>query len=252
MSWGTTRRNTVLFAIILFVGIPIAAIAFILFYEPANCFDTKQNGSETGIDCGGSCQLLCTNQMVEPVVLWERSFRVSDGVYNLLAYIENPNTNGYVRNAQYSFKMYNKEGVLIGERVGQVSIAPKSARPIIENGVKTFEQIPTKVSFEFTAPLTYEQAKPKDSLVVIKDEIIENTEKSPRVKAKIQNLSLKKLENIDVIVLVYDVFDNVLGTSSTFVKTLNPEEISDIVFTWPQVFTDEVGRIELIPIYEFE
>jgi hypothetical protein len=252
MSWGTSRRNSILFIIFLFIIIPVGAIAFILFYEPANCFDGKQNGSETGVDCGGSCQLLCTNQMVEPVVLWERSFRVSDGMYNLLAYIENPNTNGYVKDAPYSFKMYNKDGILIGEKTGKVSIAPKSARPVIENNMQTFEQVPTKVAFEFTAPLTYEQTEPKDSLVVIKDEIIENTEKSPRVKAKIQNLSLKKLENIDVVVLVYDVFDNVLGTSSTFVQSLNPEEIRDVVFTWPQAFPDEVGRIELIPLYEFE
>ena len=88
--------------------------------------------------------------------------------------------------------------------------------------------------------------------MVIKDEFIERLDTSPRVKAKIQNLSLNRLEKIDVVVLVYDTFDNVLGTSSTFLNSLNPEEVKDIVFTWPQVFSDEVGRIELIPIYDFE
>lgn len=252
MSWGTTRRNTVLFVMFLFVVIPVSAIVFILFYEPPNCYDGKQNGSETGVDCGGTCQLLCTNQQTEPVVLWERPFRVSDGVYNLLAYIENPNLNGYLKNASYIFKIYNEEGVQIGEKKGVISIAPQTTRPVIENNINTYEQVPARVTFEFVGELIYEQVEPRDSLVVIKDEFIENEAKSPRVKAKIQNISLKKINNIDVIVLVYDVFENVLGTSSTFVDTLDSEESRDIVFTWPQPFADEVARIELIPIYDFE
>ncbi len=251
MSWGTKRRNTVLFTLFLFIGIPIVAISFWTFYDPPTCFDTKKNGTEEGVDCGGTCQLLCTNQVTEPVVLWERSFRVSDGVYNLLAYVENPNPSAYVRDAHYIFKVYNEDNVLIGEKKGVTTIAPKSVRPIIENNIMTFEQVPTRVTFEFLGEMIYEQTEPKDSIVIIKDEFIEDEATSPRIKAKIQNISLKTIRSIDIIVLTYDVFDNVLGTSSTFVDTLNPEESRDIVFTWPQPFADEVARIELIPIYDF-
>ncbi len=252
MSWGTHRRNTIIGLFFIGIFIPVAGIAFLLFYETPNCFDVKQNGTETGVDCGGSCQLLCTNQMVEPVVLWEKAFRVSNGVYNLFAYIENPNPTAYVRNAEYLFKMYNEENVLIGEKKGVVSFAPKSIRPVIESNIETFEQVPRKVTFEFTNSLVYEQTQPEESVIVIKDEFIERTDTSPRVKAKIQNLSLGDIYNIEVIVLIYDVFDNVLGTSSTFVNMLSSEEIKDIVFTWPQSFPDEVGRIELIPIYDIK
>jgi hypothetical protein len=252
MSWGTTRRNTVLFTLLLFIGIPAGAIAFIIFYEPANCFDGKQNSTETGIDCGGTCSLLCTSQVTEPVVLWEKAFRVSDGMYNLLAYIENPNPSAFLKDVQYVFKIYNEDGVMIGEKSGTTSIAPKSARPIIQSNIQTFEQIPVRTTFEFVGELVYEQTEPKDSLILIKDEIIENETTSPRIKAKIQNISLQTVRKIDVVALIYDVFDNVLGTSSTYVDVLNPEEIKDIVFTWPQSFSDEIGRIELIPIYDFK
>jgi hypothetical protein len=236
----------------LFIIVPIGSIAFIIFYEKPNCFDAKQNGTESGIDCGGSCQLLCTEQVTEPVVLWERAFKVSDGVYNLLAYIENPNPSAFLQETQYVFKIYNEDGVMIGERSGSVSIGPKSARPVIQNNVQTFEQIPVRTEFAFTSERIYEQTEPKDSLIIIKDEFIENESTTPRVKAKIQNISLKQIKQIDVVVLVYDTFDNVLGTSNTFVESLGPEESKDIVFTWPQSFTDEVNRIELIPIYDFE
>lgn len=252
MSWGSKRRNTVLFTLSIFIGLPVGLICFWLFYNPPTCSDGKKNGAEEGIDCGGTCQLICTNQAVQPVSLWERYFRVSDGNYNLLAYVENPNPSAYVRNAHYIFKLYNEDNVLIGDRKGVVAIAPKSVRPIIENNLTTFEQVPTRVTFEFEGEMTYEQTDPKDSIVIIKDEFIENEASTPRIKAKIQNISLKTIKNIEVIVLTYDVFDNVLGSSSTYVTVLNSEESQDIVFTWPQKFTDDVARIELIPIYDFE
>ena len=252
MSWGTSRRNTILFILFIFVAIPVGVVGFILFYEEPNCFDNKQNGSETGVDCGGTCQLLCTVQQTPPVILWERAFRVTDGVYNLLAYVENPNTNAYLKNASYNFKMYNEQNVLIGEKSGVISIAPKSARPILQNNIQTFEQVPMRVEFAFTSDLVFEQASPKDSIILIKDELIENEKTSPRVKANIQNISLKEIQHIDVVVLLYDVFDNVIATSNTYVDRLEPEATRDIVFTWPQAFTEEVSRIELIPIYDFE
>lgn len=252
MSWGTSRRNTILFFLFIFIFGPIIIMSIVLFYEKPNCFDGKQNGLETGVDCGGSCQLLCTNQVTTPVVLWERAFRVDTGLYNLLAYVENPNTTAFLRDASYVFKMYNEDNVLIGEKKGVVSIAPKSARPIIESNIQTFEQVPVRITFEFVGELVYEQTNPKESLVIIKDEIIENEKQSPRVKATIQNISLNPIKKIDVIVIVYDVFDTVLGTSSTYVDVLDAEQSKDIVFTWPKPFPDDVARIELIPIYDFE
>jgi hypothetical protein len=251
MSWGTNRRNAVLFTTFLFIFIPVAFISFLLFYNPPTCFDGKQNGNESGVDCGGSCQLVCTTQAYDPVVLWERYFRVDDGLYNVLAYVENPNPTAEVVNAKYVFKLYNEENVLIGEKSGTVTLGPKSVRPIIENGIETFRQVPTRVSFEFVGDLVFEKKDPKDALVIIKDEIVENEQTAPRVRAKIQNISLQSLRDIDVIVIAYDVFDNVLGTSSTFVPTLGSEETRDIVFTWPQPFPEDVVRIEVIPVYDF-
>lgn len=251
MSWGTKRRNLVLSILFLFIIIPVSFIAFILLYEPPSCFDTKQNGGETGVDCGGSCQLVCTSQAFDPVVLWERYFRVDEGIYNVLAYVENPNPTAEIVQASYVFKLFNEENVLIAEKPGIITLAPKSVRPIIETGLQTAKQVPTRVTFDFTSQFVFEKKDPKDALVIVKNEVIENERTSPRVKAAVQNISLQILNDIDVIVVVYDVFDNVLGTSSTFVPRLGAEESQDIVFTWPQPFAEDVVRIEVIPVYDF-
>lgn len=251
MSWGTKRRNTVLFIIFILVCIPIAAIGFVLFYEAPTCTDGKLNGDEVGIDCGGSCQLVCTTQAYDPVALWERYFRVDNGVYNVLSYVENPNPAVEITQARYVFKLYNEDNVLIAEREGNITLAPKSVMPIIETGISTALQVPTRVSFEFLDEFVFEKKDPSDAIVVLKDEYIENENTNPRIRAIIQNLSLQYLQDIEVIVIVYDVFDNVLSTSSTYVPRLGPEESSDIVFTWPNPFTEDVVRIELIPVYDF-
>jgi hypothetical protein len=39
------------------------------FVEIPTCSDVKQNGSETGIDCGGSCTQVCRVQAVSVNVI---------------------------------------------------------------------------------------------------------------------------------------------------------------------------------------
>lgn len=251
MSWGTKRRNRILFVVGLFILVPIAVVAFVLFYKPPTCFDGKKNSDELNVDCGGSCALVCTSQAYDPVVLWKRYFKIDEGVYNALAYIENPNPSAQVTHAHYIFKMYNEDNIIIGEREGFVTLAPKSVRPVIETNILTNKQRPTRIDFEFDAPFVFQKKDPKDAIVLIKDEKVDNEKISPRVKAKVQNISLQTLNNIDVIVILYDVFDSVIGTSSTFVPELTSEQSKDIVFTWPQPFNEDIARIEVIPIYDF-
>lgn len=249
MSWGTRRRNTIVFLVIAILIIPIIVSGFLFFYEEPNCFDGIQNGYETGVDCGGTCELLCTEQTLEPTVLWERFFKVKDGIYNVASYIENPNLSAGVISAPYIFKLYNRDGVLIAQREGTARLKPKSVLPILESNLQTQKQIPARVTFEFKNDLVFEKETPQPFTLLVKDEnyFVDNF---PKVTAQIQNISLEKVNDIQVIVLLYDVFDNVIGSSSTFIEILREEEVKDITFTWPEEFKEEVSRIEIVPIYE--
>jgi hypothetical protein len=249
MSWGTRRRNTIIFIVILILIIPVIVGTFFVFYEEPNCFDGKQNGYEAGVDCGGNCELLCTSETLDPTVVWERFFEVKEGVYNVVAYVENPNPSAGVLNAPYEFKLFNREGVMIADKKGVARLRPKSVLPILESGLKTLRQVPERVSFEFTSDLVFEKETPAPLNLIVKDEnyFVDNF---PKVSAKIQNINFERISNISVIVLLYDVFDNVVGSSSTFIDSLGGEETKDVTFTWPQEFDEEVSRIEIVPIYE--
>lgn len=249
MSWGIRRRNTIIFLIIIFLFVPVAVGAFLIFYEAPSCFDGKQNSKESGIDCGGACDLVCTSETLPPVVIWQRLFAVKENTYNALAYIENPNPSAGIKNLKYTFKFYNRSNVPIAERSGSVRLYPKSVLPILETGINTISQVPERVTFEIDENYLFEKEEPQENVLLIKNESF-SEDPNPRVNAVIENLSLDIVNDIEIIVLLYDSLDNVVNSSSTFVDMLAGEDSEDIVFTWPNSFQEDVTRIEIVPIYK--
>lgn len=253
MSWGTRKRNMIIFLVALVLIAPIVLTLFFVFYNPPNCFDKKQNGGESGVDCGGKCELLCTSETLSPTVIWERFFYVSEGNYNVMAYVENQNPSAGVAKADYIFRLYNEKGIEIAQRKGSIRIYPKSVIPIIEGNLFTDKQKPSTVSFEFIGDLLFQKEQPKSATLIVEDEkyfedkLANNV---PKVNAKIRNISFESVQKVKVIVLLFDIFDNVIGTSSTFIDRLESESVQEINFTWPNKFKEEVSRIEVIPMYE--
>lgn len=250
MSWGTHRRNTIVF---IFFSIIFAIVAYLLYdalYEPPNCFDGKWNGNEVNIDCGGSCSLMCKSQVLNPVIRWTRVFEVAPGIYNVLALIENPNAGAEVRNVPYKFKVFDEENVLLQERRGMISIPPKAVIPIIENTLPVGKLDANRVSFEFSEELIWHKKTPEESLIAVQDEQITRLEDSPRIRAIIRNTGVEVIKNLKVVAIVYDSQNNAIGASSTLFKEVFPNTNTEAFFAWPKPFVTEFSRFELIPVYD--
>src|SRR3989338_2125266 len=107
-QWSRRRKRIILalifFILIVLIGLPI----FFLFYRAPTCFDGKQNGDEIGVDCGGSCRLLCTAQSLPLILKGDpRVLEVAENTFEIVALIENPNANGEIYRARYIFKLYD-------------------------------------------------------------------------------------------------------------------------------------------------
>lgn len=252
MSWGTRRRNMVLLIIAIIVFIPLSFAIYLFLYEEPTCFDGKQNGSELGVDCGGACELLCKNEVIDPIVLWSRYFTVGPGVYNALAYVENPNPDAGIEEIGYTFKLYNSENVLIQEKKGMVRIPPKAIFPITENGLFTNQLRPTRVSFEFDEDFIWKKSAPQKSLIQVRDEILENVDAEPRLTVELENTSILIIKDIDVVAILYDENENAVRSSTTFIKRLDRGQRETVVFTWPAPFDMPITKIEVIPLYEID
>ncbi len=246
--WAKRRKivylgGAVLF-LVLFIGLPL----FNKFYTPASCFDNKQNQREYGVDCGGPCVKLCSSQFLNPLVVWARAIPVTKGVYNLLAYVQNPNLDGRVKKASYVFKIFDKKGVLISEKNGTTFLFPHSTSPVFEGGIVAGERLPAIVTFEFKEPLAWEKVDYKDLGLIVIQKTLSGENKSPRIDAVVQNRSTNTISRIEVTAIVYDTEDNAMAFSKTLIDELGDNQSIPITFTWPESFPKKSSRIEIIPL----
>lgn len=253
MSWASKRRSIYISGVIIVAIVIMAPIVFSVFNKKPTCFDGKQNGDERGIDCGGICEKLCALETTDPSIVWSRSFKVSEGVYNTVAYIKNPNFNGGILNIPYIFKLFDDKNLLIAERKGSTFIPPNTAVPIFENTIYTGERIPIKTFFEFNSKFIWsriDEYKGKD--LKISEIKLSNIESAPRVDAVLSNTSIIDIEDIEAVAIIFDSNNNAIAVSSTFIEKLPNRSSRNIVFTWPNKFSLKVARIEIIHKTSFE
>lgn len=247
MSWASRRRSAYLGVVIVIALIVIAPIVFSIFNKEPTCFDGKQNRQEKGVDCGGICEKLCAIQMLAPVILWSRSFKISDGIYNSVAYVKNPNINAGILKIPYTFKLFDNKNILIAQRRGSTFISPNTVTPVFEGTIITGERIPTKTFFEFNQTFNWTQVKYRGNDLSVSRIKLLGTDSSPRVNAVISNNTLLDMFDIEVIALLFDKADNIITVSSTYIETFPNKSSRDIVFTWSDAFDSPIARIEIIP-----
>ncbi len=252
MTWAAKRQVSYLF--FLLVILAILGYFFVLPYfdKVPTCEDGRQNGIETGVDCGGNCLLACENEVDQISVLWSRVFRVVNGRYNAVAYLENLNENNAVYKVKYKFRFADKNNVYIGSRTGEAYIPPRGKFAIFEPAIGLGNSEPVYVSFEFIEKPIWVQVDPEKNrqLKIITSNIsLLDEDTSPKLSAVLSNKSLFFVPNIKVVAILYDESGNAVNASSTFVDILRPEEKATAIFTWPEAFDKKIFTKEIIPIF---
>jgi hypothetical protein len=250
MSWSTKRQFIIVIVFILIlVGLALAFFVPRTLKEPT-CFDGKKNGEEFDIDCGGSCQKLCKSQTADVSVKWARSFAVTGSVWSAVAYIENPNVTAAAREVPYEFRLYDEKNTFIAVREGKAYIAPNGTSAIFEGGIQVGSRVPKYTTFKFLADPVWLSVDPRvgDIKIFPSNQKLENLETRPRFSAIVRNDSqFYNVNDIDIIVLLYDKDGNAIGVSKTYVDGLTPGGDESIFFTWQKPFSAEVVRNEIIP-----
>ena len=249
LTWSTKRKaiyTSVAFAVVLIV---IIIPLYFVLYEKPTCFDSERNGDEAGVDCGGSCQILCSFEVIDPIVVWSRAFRVAQNVYSAVAYVENPNINSQAV-VSYEFKFYNDKNVLMATRSNTAFIPKNKVFAIFEPNIfidnrtasstavssSSATTSPLRVSFEFTgSPVWSKNLQASPELAVTK-KILSGSDTKPRIDARIENRSSATERRVEVVGIVYDDKENAIGASRTFIDELFGGQGEDIVFTWPLPF----------------
>ncbi|HTE49003.1 MAG TPA: FxLYD domain-containing protein [Candidatus Paceibacterota bacterium] len=251
MTWASKRKFFYVIILVLFLGVFGFLIISPTFNRAPSCFDNKKNGTEVGVDCGGSCSN--ASCYAEPVsILWSRAFKVVPGRYNAVAYLENHNKNSAINKISYRFRFADKNNIYIGKREGTTYIPPTGRFAIFEPGIDIGNSVPVYTTFEFTQTpqwVTVSQEKLNQLKVSVSDINLVGVDTSPVLTATIKNNSFFTIGAVDVIAILYDSNHNAVSTSRTYLEKLTGGESRNITFTWPEPIPSSVIEKEMIPLF---
>lgn len=251
MSWSSRRQFGILSTLALAVLLPVVGVATYLLWERPTCTDGIRNGAERGIDCGGACRTVCT-QEANPVMLsWVRAFPVSPGWYNVVALVENSNASARADGLRYRVRIYDEDGVTVAEREGVTDLDPQSVLPIVELGLSTGERRAARAGFEWIGgDPEWVAAEAEPRVVVIADEQIDKQDAEPRVLATVQNVGVLPIDRVAVVALAFGEDGNAVAASRTWVDRLAPGESRRVTFTWPAPWPGVATSLQVIPAYD--
>ncbi len=247
--WANKMRFIYISIFILIILALSASSIYKFLNPPLTCFDGIQNQGETAVDLGGPCRYLNPADLKPLLNKWARSFMVVPGLYSSVAYVENPNTRGGIRNIKYTFKLYDEDNIIITERSGETFIPPSKVVPIFEGNLQTGKRVPKRTIFEFTQRPVWEKMK-SDLIaeVSVAEKEFKIANGLPRLSAKIQNRGVYSLHNLVVVATLFDRAGNAVGASRTVIDLLPPDSDRKIVFTWPKSLGTFVSRVDIVPL----
>ena len=229
LSWGK-RRKFLYTAVAAVIGLVVLALVYNAFFNNApTCFDGAQNGTERGVDCGGSCALVCKADARSPKVLWNRVFEVAPHVYTAAAYIQNPNIGAGARDVRYSFQLFDEKNNLVIERIGTMSLPPVQTIPVIEANIDVGTRSVSKALFAFSAePVWYKGG----TLPLLR---VGNQYLAPdgsQLSATITNESLTDANKVTVAAVLFDGAGVARAASKSVFTRIPRKSSAPVVFTW--------------------
>lgn len=254
MTWALKRQFLYILVLVAFFSVFGFLIVYPYFNKAPTCFDGKQNGTETGIDCGGSCTLACSNALNPVSVLWARSFKVIDGRYNAVAYLENKNQNAAIEKISYRFRFADKNNVYIGKRDGTTYVPPSGKFAVFEPAIDVGNSDPVYTTFEFTSPPVWIQVPPdtvaRVHLSVSDTALDQSGSAGPRLSATLHNDSLYTVPDVNVVAILYDQDGNAVSASKTYLPQIDGNQSAALNFTWPEPFDRDPVTKEILPMYD--
>lgn len=231
LSWSD-RRKVMYSAVAAVVALLVLIAVYETFFTiTPTCFDGVQNGNEHGVDCGGSCALVCRNEARAPIVLWSRLFQTGASTYTAAAYVQNDNPNAGSKNVEYSFQVFDADNQLIIERDGVTDLPPVQTIPIIETNIKIPNRTPARVLFGFSdIPTWYKVPTSTVPKLIINDQTL--AADASRLSATLSNLSFFDAPKTTVGAVLFDSTGTARGASKSVVS-VPQKSTTPIVFTFP-------------------
>lgn len=199
-------------------------------------------------NASGPCDYYIESALQPHAVLWSRAFSVRDGVYDAVAYIQNPNPTAGVLSAQYQFSFYDDQNILVAQKSGTMFIMPQSVTPVFISDISSGNRTIFHTYFQLGEPLVWQKLKNAVDGVAIDGKTASNVGMTPTVTATARNTTVSDLSYVMFVAVLFDTAGNAIAASQTELPSLPAHSSAQIVFTWPSPLSAPVGRIDITPL----
>jgi hypothetical protein len=249
-QWATKRKFIYGAGVLVVLAIwGIYLLRGVLFPVPT-CFDQKQNGYETGVDCGGVCSLRCQQEIIPLSVSWARAVPVSSNTYDLVALLSNKNVDNAPQNVRYTFSVYDQGGNLMATTSAVTTVPVDGDFPVVIQHV-TFPKVPGEVTATLNANVPHYTVAEKPTTPTLR--VSPGTYEAgsvPRVYATVTNQKRIILKDIPVRAVLYDIDGNAYAAGQTVIPVLDKEASQDVAFTWAHPLPFAPTKIRIYPILD--
>ena len=243
LTWSDRRRTTVIAGFAIVVLLIGSGTAFAVMYKVPSCMDQKQNGDETGVDCGGSCAYLCRADVDAPRVTFARAVS-SAGRTDVIAYVENRNRDAETKGAKYTVEVFDEAGAPLGKREGTIDLPARAVVPIFIPGIVTGIGAVPRAFVSFDDAMQWRTPRGDEASFSVSGVAL-TQDAQPRVTAKIGNTSAVAAYGRTAIATVFDADGLAIAASKTVVRQVPAFGVTDAVFTWPEPFAGTAVRVEV-------
>lgn len=257
MGYRLRKQLIIVIIVLVVLGLLGAGVYYNWFYQGATCFDNKQNQGEAGVDCGGPCAMSCEILTVKNLeVQWAKAIFLKEGVYDLVAQVDNINPNYGLGSFNYSFKLYDVSDQLVGEKPGTNFILPNQKKYIVEANVAVSAK-PARAELIITPPAKTAWQRLKDNFelpdIFVQNKQFEYLENQASVQAGtaqasgvIKNNSNFDLDKISVAVVLFDANKEIVGVNKTDAYTIPAGEERYFSVLWFSPLSGEVKSVDIL------
>ncbi len=248
MDWYTKRKVLLLSVFILILLSSIVYLFRGVIFPAPTCNDGKKNGIELGIDCGGSCLLVCASEYKPLTVSLARAIKTAPGVYDILILIDNPNLNMSPKMLSVVVDLYDNNG----------------------KNFKTLRSVSPAFSGSEIPVFNQNLEAENISNVIARIEPYEMYRSNGGYTVKLKSFTYEKKSNstdLDIfytspyrdnitdtfisMIVAYNSLGNVVGFTQSEIKGLSADKAGEVFVSLPYRTEGDIAKIEFVPLNMF-
>jgi hypothetical protein len=177
---------------------------------------------------------------------------VASSTYEFVTIFENPNTNAVINNAAYTLTLYESSSTLPLKVITDKTFIPAGELFVIFVGPTDLPPgvVPTRATLEFDPQtLVWQKTNALNPDLVVMDKKFTESSSTPRLDATLENHSLDRVSNIELIALLKDGAGNIFAASKTFIDTMKSGDKVPVNFTWPANISTPIDTSIIVTVF---